>query len=42
VNMSSKVRRITIVITPANTAIKPDTVRVDRGKPAPGNPFSTP
>ncbi len=41
-NMSSKVTRVTVVITPDNSALKPDTARIDRGRPAAANPFKTP
>ena len=42
VNMSPKVARVTIVITPENLALRADTVQIDRSRPAPGNPFKTP
>jgi prepilin-type N-terminal cleavage/methylation domain-containing protein len=42
VNMSAKVRTVTIVITPDNPAIRPDTVTVERSGPVAGNPFKTP
>jgi prepilin-type N-terminal cleavage/methylation domain-containing protein len=40
-SLSPKLRRVTIVITPLNTVFRPDTVVLERSKPA-SNPFKTP
>lgn len=39
-DLTSSLTRIQIIITPANTAFRPDTVRVDRSKPPAGSLFS--
>ncbi len=40
-SLSPKLRRVTIVITPLNTVFRPDTLIIQRTKPA-GNPFNKP
>ena len=40
-SLSPKLRRVTIVITPLNTVFRPDTLVIQRTKPA-GNPFNKP
>ena len=42
VNMSSRVTRVTLVIAPDDPAFKADTIRIDRSKRPPNNPFNTP
>ena len=38
--LSGTITRVEIIITPTNTAFRPDTVRVDRSKPPAGALFS--
>lgn len=40
-SLSPKLRRVTVVITPLNTMFRPDTMVLQRTKPA-GNPFNKP
>ena len=40
-SLSPKMQRVTIVITPINTAFKPDTLVLQRSKPG-NNPFNLP
>jgi prepilin-type N-terminal cleavage/methylation domain-containing protein len=40
-SLSPKMRRVTIVITPINTAFRPDTLVLQRSKPG-NNPFNLP
>jgi prepilin-type N-terminal cleavage/methylation domain-containing protein len=40
-SLSPKLRRVTIVVTPINTAFRPDTMVIQRTKPG-NNPFKTP
>lgn len=39
--VSGTVTRVEIIITPTNTAFRPDTVRVDRAQPPSGSLFSS-
>jgi hypothetical protein len=41
-NTSSKLRRVTMVITPTNTLYRPDTVVLDRANLTSFNPFNIP
>ena len=41
-NVAPRVRQVQFTITPANTALRPDTVIFERGRPTPRNPLNVP
>ena len=40
-NVSSTLRRVEVIVTPAQPGVRPDTARFDRANPPAGNPLST-
>jgi type II secretory pathway component PulJ len=41
-NVAPHVRRVQFTVTPANSALRPDTIIFDRGRPTPRNPLNLP
>lgn len=41
-NVSPRVRQVQFALTPTNTALRPDTVTFQRGRPTPRNPVNLP
>jgi hypothetical protein len=41
-NVAPRVRQVQFTLTPANTALRPDTVVFQRGQPTPRNPLNLP
>jgi hypothetical protein len=41
-NVAPRVRQVEFTLTPANTALRPDTVVFQRGQPTPRNPLNLP
>jgi Tfp pilus assembly protein PilV len=40
-NVSATLRRVEVIVTPAQPSVRPDTARFDRANPPLGNPLST-
>lgn len=40
--VSPRVRQVTLIVTPTNATVRPDTVIFDRTKPVEANPFAVP
>lgn len=41
-NIAPRVRQVQFTLTPANTALRPDTITFQRGQPTPRNPVNLP